>query len=58
MVNLELWLQAFRDSGVNGVDLLNLTDNDMTEVLGLNKLQLRKIRHALTRDPCCPSVQL
>jgi len=61
--DVEAWLQAldldavgqvFRDSGVTGADLLNLTDEDMTDLLGLNKLQIRKIRAGLAAGPMLP----
>ncbi|KAK9803948.1 hypothetical protein WJX72_007486 [[Myrmecia] bisecta] len=64
---VEVWLQglelhavaqAFRDSAVTGADLLQLSDTDLTEHLGLNKLQIRKIRAALAAGPSLPPQQV
>jgi hypothetical protein len=65
--DVQLWLegqgleavgQVFRDSGINGVDLLNLSDEDMQQILCLNPLQIRKIRAALAAGAVLPQQQL
>lgn len=43
---------AFKDNGVDGDDLLNLTDTEMQQDLNLTPLQIKKIRTALVAiDP-------